>query len=200
MNSFYFLVVFLIGFISGKVYTKYRTIKDAINAKKVYNDELESIFSELLKKVDNFETVFKTRLNNSICFTTNLSKYGNVSVLYIYNEHNLPIISIHLDDVCVASSTYINNNNLISKLSYSINFVHRNEISDVVDILGIKLYRKDFEKSLNSIESSNNDLSDIIETNKNNLDLDEILDKINKVGLSKLSKEEKDFLNNYNKK
>ena len=38
-----------------------------------------------------------------------------------------------------------------------------------------------------------------INKNKSKLDIDEILDKINQVGIENLTKEELEFLNNYNK-
>ena len=104
--------------------------------------------------------------------------------------------------------------NLLNEIMNSINRVHYHRIIDVVEILGLVFYREDFErsfgvsfqelkeKSMNMMKSMNDDQSDIQKIiNKNNtkLDIDDILDKINKVGIENLTEEEKEFLNNYNK-
>ena len=46
----------------------------------------------------------------------------------------------------------------------------------------------------------NSDIQNIIKKNNNKFNIDDILDKINRVGIENLTKEEKDFLNNYNQK
>jgi len=95
----------------------------------------------------------------------------------------------------------------------SINRVHYYKIIDVVEILGLVFYRPDFEKNFNvnfeeikeramRLSKDMGDLSDIDKIYKKNkvmFDIDEILDKINKVGIENLTNEEKEFLNNFNK-
>jgi hypothetical protein len=103
---------------------------------------------------------------------------------------------------------------LINEIVDSINKVHYHRIVDVVEILGLVFYREEFERSFgisvqelkkrtdSLMKSMNDDQSDIEKiVNKNNrkLDIDDILDKINKVGIENLTEEEKQFLNNYNK-
>ena len=103
---------------------------------------------------------------------------------------------------------------LLDEIIFSINKVHYNKIVDVVDILGLVFYREDFERSfgvslqelkdnsMNMMKPINEDQSDIqkiINNNNNKLDIDDILDRINKVGIKNLTEEEKEFLNKYNK-
>jgi hypothetical protein len=54
-------------------------------------------------------------------------------------------------------------------------------------------------KSINDMKENQSDIQKIINKNNNKLDIDDILDKINSVGIENLSKEEIQFLNNYNK-
>ena len=88
---------------------------------------------------------------------------------------------------------------------------------NLVEILGLVFYREDFErsigfsfeemkdrsskmmKSINDMKENQSDIQKIINKNNNKLDIDDILDKINSVGIENLSKEEIQFLNNYNK-
>ena len=74
-------------------------------------------------------------------------------------------------------------------------------------------FRKDFEKNFNinleevkqkadkmmKLMEEKSDVESIIQDNSTKMDIDEILDKINRVGIENLSKEELEFLNNYNK-
>jgi hypothetical protein len=103
---------------------------------------------------------------------------------------------------------------LLDEIIFSINKVHYNKIVDVVDILGLVFYREDFERSfgvslqelkdnsmnmMKPINEEQSDIQKIINNNNNKLDIDDILDRINKVGIKNLTEEEKEFLNKYNK-
>ena len=103
---------------------------------------------------------------------------------------------------------------LLNQTIEAIYRVHFNRIEDVVQILGMTFNRQDFEKSfgitvqelnrrademMKSINNDQSDIKNIINKNKSKLDIDEILDKINQVGIENLTKEELEFLNNYNK-
>ena len=91
--------------------------------------------------------------------------------------------------------------------------VHYYRINDVVEVLGFIFYRKDFEKNFNinidelkektenilKMNQDESDINKIINKNDKKFDIDEILDKINEVGIENLTKEELDFLNSQNK-
>ena len=103
---------------------------------------------------------------------------------------------------------------LLRDLIENINRVHHHKIDDIVEVLGFVFYREDFERNFNvnlkeikekadhimkTLEENQSDIDKIIKSNSDKLDIDEVLDKINKVGIENLTKEELEFLNNYNK-
>jgi hypothetical protein len=96
---------------------------------------------------------------------------------------------------------------LINEITKAIELKHNKDINDVVEILGFVFSREDFEKSFNvnikeiknGVKKEESDIEKILKKNKKRFDIDEILDKISKVGIENLTEEEKQFLNNYNK-
>ena len=102
---------------------------------------------------------------------------------------------------------------MVDKIIKEINYRHGYRIDDIVEVLGLVFYRPDFEKSFNvnfqdikeramrmgKEMSEMSDIDKIQKRNKVRFDIDEILDKINKVGIENLTNEEKEFLNNFNK-
>ena len=86
---------------------------------------------------------------------------------------------------------------------------YNKDINDIVEVLGFVFYRREFEKSFNiDLESDKNktsesnfkeesDVDKILKKNNKKFDIDEILDKINKLGIEKLTDDEKNFLKKY---
>jgi hypothetical protein len=80
-------------------------------------------------------------------------------------------------------------------------------------VLGVTISREELESKLKDFERTHpnidmtslnrqepTDVEKIIEENEDRLDVDSILDKINKVGIEKITKEELDFLKSQSKK
>ncbi len=80
-------------------------------------------------------------------------------------------------------------------------------------MLGVTISREELESKLKDFERTHpnidmtslnrqepTDVEKIIEENEDRLDVDSILDKINKVGIEKITKEELDFLKSQSKK
>jgi hypothetical protein len=75
------------------------------------------------------------------------------------------------------------------------------EIYDNIVVFGDKIYSKNIFKQMN-LNPKNTEKSedlDIVNNKVTNFNLDDILDKISEKGIKSLSKEEKSFLNNFNK-
>jgi hypothetical protein len=169
-------------------------------------------FKEILEKINTKKSRFKTRINNAVYIGVKLEDYGRVDIVYLLDKKENQI-NIFKGDKLIMTTDLVNEE-LLNEIISSINRVHYHRIIDVVEILGLVFYREDFErsfgisfkelkeKSINMMKSMNEDKSDIqkiINKNNNMLDIDDILDKINKVGIENLTEEEKEFLNNYNK-
>lgn len=169
------------------------------------NDQYERVYQNVINK----KSRFKTRVNNTVYIGTKLPDYGRVTIVYFLDKSD---IAIFKEDKCIITSDSISKE-LVDKIIKEINYRHGYRIDDIVEVLGLVFYRPDFEKSFNvnfqdikeramrmgKEMSEMSDIDKIHKRNKVRFDIDEILDKINKVGIENLTNEEKEFLNNFNK-
>lgn len=169
------------------------------------NDQYERVYQNVINK----KSRFKTRVNNTVYIGTKLPDYGRVTIVYFLDKSD---IAIFKEDKCIITSDSISKE-LVDKIIKEINYRHGYRIDDIVEVLGLIFYRPDFEKSFNvnfqdikeramrmgKEMSEMSDIDKIQKRNKVRFDIDEILDKINKVGIENLTNEEKEFLNNFNK-
>jgi hypothetical protein len=169
------------------------------------NDQYEKVYQNIINK----KSRFKTRVNNTVYIGTKLPDYGRVEIVYLLDKNDIEIFK---EDKCIIKSDSVGKE-LIDKIIKEINYRHGYRIDDIVEVLGLIFYRPDFEKKFNinfreikeramrmSREISDfSDIDKIYKKNKVMFDIDEILDKINKVGIENLTNEEKEFLNNFNR-
>jgi hypothetical protein len=209
---FNYLLILFVGVILGGL------LKDCLNKlsqKTAFNKlilDRNKQFKEILEKVNNKKSRFKTRINNTIYIGVKLEDYGKVDIIYLSDKKENQL-NIFKGDKLIMTSDLVDKV-LLDEIISSINKVHYNKIVDVVDILGLVFYREDFERSfgvslqelkdnsmnmMKPINEEQSDIQKIINNNNNKLDIDDILDRINKVGIKNLTEEEKEFLNKYNK-
>ena len=202
------LLIFFIGIFVGTLLNKWSVkLTEKNEALKIIVDD-NNQFKQILEKLKTKRTRFKTRVNNTVYIGVKLNDYGKVDILYFLDKRD---IAIFKGDKCIITSKNIDKN-LLKEVIDNIERVHYHRIIDVVEILGFVFYREDFERNFNvdvkelrdkaqqvmkSIDNES-DIQNIINKNNTKLDIDEILDKINRVGIENLTKEELDFLNNYN--
>jgi len=202
------LLIFFIGIFVGTLLNKWSVkLTEKNEALKIIVDN-NNQFKQILEKLKTKRTRFKTRVNNTVYIGVKLNDYGKVDILYFLDKRD---IAIFKGDKCIITSKNIDKN-LLKEVIDNIERVHYHRIIDVVEILGFVFYREDFERNFNvdvkelrdkaqqvmkSIDNES-DIQNIINKNNTKLDIDEILDKINRVGIENLTKEELDFLNNYN--
>lgn len=167
------------------------------------------IYKKILDNIIGKKTKFKTRVNNTIYLGTKIPDIGKVEIVYILDRRD---IAVFQDTRCILTSENIEKQTL-DKITQSIDEVHQEKINDVIDVLGLIFSREDFEKTFNvnleeikkqtmnfmKDKSEKSDIESIISDNKTKFDIDEILDKINKLGIESLTKEERIFLDNYSK-
>lgn len=203
-----YILVLLTGILIGGI------ISNWYNKLSIRNEELRLIldknnqFKQILEKVLTKRSRFKTRINNTVYIGVKLDDYGKVDILYFLDKRD---IAIFKDDNCIMTSKDVKSD-LLNDVINNIDRVHYHRIVDIVEVLGFVFYREDFEKNFNiSVKElkeranminldENSDIQNIIKKNNNKFNIDDILDKINRVGIENLTKEEKDFLNNYNQK
>jgi hypothetical protein len=212
---FNYLLTLFVGIILGGLLKNWSNkLSEKIAQNKLILDRNKQ-FKQILEKVNTKRSRFKTRINNTVYIGVKLEDYGRVDLVYFLDRKENQL-NVFKGDKLIMTSDLVNEE-LLNEIMSSINRVHYHKIVDVVEILGLVFSREDFERQFNvnfdEIKEKTNrmmdamkngveeqsDIDKIINKNKNKLDIDDILDKINKVGIENLTEEEKEFLNNYNK-
>lgn len=203
------IILFGVSFWLGVIYNNWSR---KLTEKK---EKLRSIldknnqFNQILEKTKTRKTRFKTRVNNTVYIGIKLDDYGKVDILYFLDK---PDIAIFKGDKLIITSENVKKE-LLEEVMDNLYKTHYHRINDVVEILGFVFYREDFEKNFNidlneikekanqmmKMSEDNSDVQNIINKNSKKFNIDDILDKINLVGIENLTKEELDFLNNFNK-
>lgn len=208
MGILFIITSFIMGMAAGL------KLSEFISNKKIQkqNDDIlkdrQNQFNEILTKLSTGKTRFKTRVNQTVYISVKLKDHGKVNLLYLMDKKD---IAIFKEDKCLYTSDQVDQNLLIDIIT-SIENRHGWKIEDVVNVLGFVFYREDFEKSFGMKfddiskslgmrqQQSDSEIDNIVNNNETKFDIDEVLDKIGKLGIEMLSKEEKEFLDNYSKK
>jgi uncharacterized protein YneF (UPF0154 family) len=208
MGILFIITAFIMGMAAGL------KLAEFISNKKIQkqNDDIlkdrQNQFNEILTKLSTGKTRFKTRVNQTVYISVKLKDHGKVNLLYLMDKKD---IAIFKEDKCLYTSDQVDQNLLIDIIT-SIENRHGWKIEDVVNVLGFVFYREDFEKSFGMKfddiskslgmrqQQSDSEIDNIVNNNETKFDIDEVLDKICKLGIEMLSEEEREFLDNYSKK
>jgi hypothetical protein len=191
--SYINLIILIFGFCLGiflsilrtKVLNKRDDLKNTDDSNEVYKD--------ILRCVCDGRGSFLTRINSNVTINMNLEKYGNVSVLYMMDKKD---IAIFKGDSCIHTSDYVDKQ-VVEDITNSMDTFYKGSINDVIYISGYTFSKYDFEEKFN-IKLSNIEHTEPL-SKEDIFYIDDILDKINLVGLSSLTEAEKRFLDEYNK-
>ena len=197
-------------FILGFLYAKFtENIKKHIRNKKIIEDILIQ-FKEILENIKKNQAVFISRVNQTVMIDTRLKQHDVVNIVYLMDKK---VVCIFKENKCIYTSDTIDNN-LRDNIIENIHEKYGTQIDDVVEVLGVTISREELESKLKDFENANpkldmtifnndkeiSDVEKIIEENNEKFDIDSILDKINKVGMEKITKEELNFLKEQSKK
>ena len=208
-NSSIFLIGF--GFLSGVFfYVILDKITKYLKSKKIIDDSVNQ-FNEIIKNLKSGTTNFVSRVNDTIFIDTNLKDWKDVNIIYLLDKQ---MVCIFKDSKCLYTTEIVDENiknNLISEICEK----YKSEIDDVIEIMGTKISKNEFENRINEFKNSSSEsinfnfvaeeqeseLDQIVFDNENRYDLDEILDKLAKNGYDRslLSEEEIDFLDQKSK-
>lgn len=199
-----YLLAFMIGFISANMA---RAMAKNIKRKKLAKKATQE-FEEVLEKIKSDESKFFSRVNNTVIILTNTKNLSEINIVYLIDKKMLCIFK---NNVCLYTSENIDKI-LKESIIMHINFIYKKEIEDIIELFGVVISKKElhekFEELRNKIsigeftieEKEESFINKIIEEAEiKSLNIDDILDRINLVGIEKLTNEEKEFLNNYNK-
>jgi hypothetical protein len=151
-------------------------------------ESLNSVFKEVLNNILSGQSKFISRINNIVNIEMSLKSEGKVNIMYWINKNE---VSIFKGESCIYSSNNVDVK-LIFKISNSILRIYNNSINDTVNILNTTFDKKTFF-NLGGFEI---DIPDQGET-EIEPSLDDLLDRINSVGYTNLSDNEKELLKKY---
>lgn len=204
--TLFLIIGFLsIGFSLG-LYTQRKLTERAFRLEsEKFSLSKKNQFLEVLSNIKFGSSQFKSRVNDTVYVSTTLSDYGDIDVIYLIDKND---IAIFQGTKCLNTSDGIDVN-IIAEIISTIYTIYDKKINDIVDILGFKFYREEFERSFNvkvddlkNINlfgglSNENEIDKIKSENHKKFNLDDILDKISKSGIDSLTFEERVFLDNY---
>ena len=199
------LLIFLAGAVfGGMVYKTINQYSEKAKKDKLVN-KINNQFKQLLSNVAMGNSVFKNRVNNTVFIGSNLKEHGDVDVVYMMDNKD---VAIFKENKCIYTSEGVKKE-VVDDLTHTIERRYKTQINDVIDILGFKFYREEFEKSFNvsmddfkkqlGFDLDENEIDKIKKENEIKFDIDDILDKINKQGMDSLTFEERIFLDEYSK-
>lgn len=188
---------FIFGVLSYHLYNKLMLIRE-ISSKK--QDTLNQ-FNELIRNIRSGNSQFKTRIKNTVLIESSLMDFGKVIVVLNLEKNEISIIK---EERCLYHSTEYLDMKKIKEILSTINEYHGHLINDVVEIMGVKVSRKELESNIRHYQESlqkkikmDTDEKKYVDLNLETLDIDKILDKINESGIQSLTQEEINFLNNF---
>ena len=197
--SFYITISLIIGWCLRGIFIKI--------LERIKNEQLKSqsndTFNEILNNILNGRSSFRTRINNTVYINMTLKDYGDVNIVYLLDKNDIGV----LKNTNVVITTTIVDKEIIRKIINAIKEKFNNEINDVIEMLGFVFSKNDFEKTF-GIKAEDlkkgkikekSEIEKIVTENDKKFNIDDILDKINKVGIENLTPEENKFLNNFNK-
>lgn len=205
MNAMTLTIMFLLGFLYAKAADK---IREHFKSKKLLKD-MANQFEEILANIKKGKAVFVSRVNQTVMLDTRLKDYNIVNVVYLMDKS---IVCIFKENRCIYTSEKLDKK-LSDSLIENINQKYGSQIDDVVEVLGVTISREELESKLKDFESTHpnldltalnkkeyTDVERIIEENEERLDIDSILDKINRVGMENITVEELEFLKSQSNK
>lgn len=197
MEFLYFLLVLIIGLVIGVYltlrYISFKSSKSEADLKSKH----EGVYQKVLSSILNGSAKFISRINNAVQIGTNIPEHGDVSVIYFLDRKE---VAIFKGQDCLYTTSMVKAET-VDSISRAVWSKYSNKINDTVSILGhvydkqsfTKMYGNVFDPTTLDLNQFANEPIDPIEQP---LDLDDILDKINKVGYDNLSDVEKQFLKN----
>lgn len=198
MDYSFIIISFLFG---GIVFMACNSIyKKVLEMNSITN--INALYSEILFSIS--KSKFVTRVNNNVTVECATGTLGVFSLLYMIDRDD---IAVFKDGKCIYTTENVRDD-LVQGIVKKINNQHKKEINDVVSIFGFTFSRIDFETKFKmKIENGmlypldkkeeESDVDKIVNKNSEMFNMDEILDKINNVGIDNLSVEEKAFLKSF---
>lgn len=160
------------------------------------NRKYNKIYTEIFELIGSKSFKFISRIGDTVSFKLFTKTLGNVELFYFLNKKE---VCIFKNNNCLYTIVYADKK-IIANICDKIDNDFESEINDCLVILGIAYDKKSLVKLGVDISGVNSDIVQNEKSSKITYTIDDILDRINKVGIDNLNEDEKKFLSNYNKK
>lgn len=191
--------------IVGLIYIYYLYLKKYLTNSLLVKTYIE--FKKVFKLVNENKTIFYKRFNDIVYIEYGIEKYIVIRLKDKYIDSEVRLTDDKTSDTFYSSDLKFFRIN--KKLLKLISLKHKN-IFDIKsfnnNIVDIKTYESlEFITELSNsiikeeIDSYFDSLTKKLDESEENLNIDDILDRINSIGYDKLSEKEKDFLNKNSK-
>lgn len=195
MEFLYLLLAVIIGLVLGVNLTlRYISFKFSKNEADLKTKH-EGIYQKVLNSILNGSAKFISRINNAVQIGTNIPEHGDVSVIYFLDRKE---VAIFKGQDCLYTTSMVKSET-VDSISRAVWSKYANKINDTISILGHVYDKKSFTKMYGNVFDPtilDQNINEPTPTEEQPLELDDILDKINKVGYDNLSDVEKQFLKN----
>jgi hypothetical protein len=160
-------------------------------AERKIKKQNQSVYQEILDSINSDDITFGSRINNTVHLNIKIKSEGEVQIMYFLDKKE---IAIFKGNDCLYTSALIQSD-VLDKISTGIWIRFSNQINDVVSFSNNVFDKRTFV-IISGLSNQNN--GEIIEDHgfTYSYNLDDILDKINKVGYDNLTEPEKEFLKN----
>lgn len=165
-------------------------LMDKINLKKL-KDSYNTFFSEVKELIGSNSFKFLSRFNDHLTFKVTTKSLGKVTLIVALSKRD---ISIFQKNELIYNTHYADPN-LIKDIFNDIESTYDKQIKDCFQIMGNIVDKGSVRKINSDVE-----FSEAFPKEENIISIDDVLDRINEVGMQNLTPEEKDFLQNYQKK
>ncbi len=183
-NILFNIVSYLFGIASGLLLYRYIFYLSTLTIAR-QNSKYFKLILDNLKKNGKFIS----RINNNVEVSVELP--SDKITLYFTIDKNE--IFVFKNQNCIKSSSEYVKRGIIDSIISEIKLRWDEKINNVVNMNGALLDKKTYTRIINNLSYQGSSETFPI---KNVLNLDDILDKINEVGVDKLSEEEKEYLKN----
>lgn len=189
------ITLFFLGMIIHRQMSKYLIRREIIN--KI--NQKEHYFRNILECIKDGKSEFKNRFLHNVYLKVR-TKNKTIDIIYFIEKEDIVII----ENRELKYTTENVNVEIRKDIINSIKEYHSDEINDIIDLFGIILSKKDFEKNFKiniekylKIKALKKEGSFDKEPDFN---IDDILDKIGNDGIESLTVEEIKYLDDYSNK
>ena len=175
--------LFMLGIIRLEGYLQLEKLKDEQNS--VYNEIIDLIGTKSMK--------FIARYNNNVTFRVSTKSKGVVDMIVFFDKKDLGLFD---KGDCVLT-TQNADRKIITDICQKLEDTYEKDLKDCVQIMGNIVDRKTISRLNPNINFPSAFPEERIEEPQ--FTIDDILDRINQVGMDKLTQDEKNFLDQYQK-